>query len=52
MLQGAAFDESQTGEALDDVRSTTPGEVCDLVALARKVQPEWGAMGPRAGRGI
>ena len=37
----------QTGEALGDVRATTPGEVRDLVALARKVQPEWAAIAPQ-----
>jgi len=37
----------QTGEALGDVRATTPDEVRDIVAVARKVQPEWAAIAPQ-----
>ena len=38
-----------TGEKLGDVTANSPGEVSDLVAQARKVQPEWAAIAP-AGR--
>ena len=38
-----------TGESLGEISATSPGEVADLVAQARKVQPEWAAIAP-AGR--
>ncbi|MFN2593397.1 MAG: aldehyde dehydrogenase family protein, partial [Actinomycetota bacterium] len=37
------------GTVLDEIRTVSPGEVADIVAQARKVQPEWAAI-PPAGR--
>lgn len=36
----------QTGEDLGTVAATPPEEVANIVALARKVQPEWAAIAP------
>jgi acyl-CoA reductase-like NAD-dependent aldehyde dehydrogenase len=35
-----------TGEVLGEVPTTPPGEVAEVVARARKVQPEWAAIPP------
>ncbi|MDQ3987350.1 MAG: aldehyde dehydrogenase family protein [Actinomycetota bacterium] len=37
----------RTGEVLREIPTTSPGEVGDLVAQARKVAPEWAAIPPQ-----
>lgn len=39
----------RTGEVMGEVPAATPGQVADLVAAARKIQPEWASI-PPAGR--
>jgi succinate-semialdehyde dehydrogenase/glutarate-semialdehyde dehydrogenase len=41
--------DPRRGTVLDEIRAVSPGEVADIVAHARKVQPEWAAI-PPAGR--
>ncbi len=36
----------QTGEVMKEIPTVAPGEVADIVAQARKVAPEWGAIPP------
>ncbi|HWL66161.1 MAG TPA: aldehyde dehydrogenase family protein [Actinomycetota bacterium] len=37
----------RTGEVMREIPATNPGEVADIVAQARKVQPEWAAIAPQ-----
>ena len=36
----------RTGEVMREIAANSPGEVADIVAAARKVAPEWGAIPP------
>lgn len=36
----------RTGEVMREIPANSPGEVADVVAAARKVAPEWGAIPP------
>src|SRR4051812_15527528 len=40
----------RTGEVMREIATTPVGDVAEIVAQARKVQPEWAAI-PPAGRG-
>lgn len=42
----------RSGEVMGEVATTSPGEVADIVANARKVAPEWAAIPPKGRAGM